>query len=31
MPQRKFIGLSQTLTRELRRTVEDEIRKILTP
>lgn len=31
MPQRKFIGPSQTLTRELRRTVEDEIRKILTP
>lgn len=31
MPQRKFIGPSQTLTRELRRTIEDEIRKVLTP
>ena len=30
MPQRKFIGPSQTLTRNLRATVENEIRKVLT-
>lgn len=31
MPQRKFIGPSQTLTNNLRTTVENEIRKVLIP